>query len=196
MNFRSFLVLTICLFFLAFAMGLYVWQLRSRAQLDSTTPALQAVTPPVTGSLRQVTLWVAHDDPGVLRVQGASVELSAERQRKAAEILLALIHLYASKDSPHRLHGRAEVRNVYFVDPGLVVIDMNSDFAEGQTSGILPEELTVISFVQTLATNMPEVSRVKFLVNGKEAETLAGHFDLSAEYGVSQISELAKQLSQ
>ena len=88
------------------------------------------------------------------------------------------------------------MRNVYFVDPGLVVIDMNSDFAEGQTSGILPEELTVTSFVQTLATNMPEVSRVKFLVNGKEAETLAGHFDLSAEYGVSQISELAKQLSQ
>jgi uncharacterized protein (DUF58 family) len=192
---RSFLVLSVCLLFLAIAMALYVWQLRSRAQSEATLQRPQLVSPPASGTLRQVTLWVAHDDPGVLRVQSVSIELSTERQRKSAEILRALLAIYTGKDSPHRLAPGANVRNVYFVNPGLVVVDVNSELADGQTSGILPEELTVASFVQTLSANSPEIARVKFLVNGKQRETLAGHVDFSKEYGVLQISDLARQLS-
>jgi uncharacterized protein (DUF58 family) len=192
---RSFLVLSVCLLLLAIAMALYAWQLRSRAQSEATLQRPQIVTPPGTGTLRQVTLWVAHDDPGVLRVQAVSIELSTERQRKSQEILRALLAIYTGKSSPHHLGPGADVRNVYFVNPGLVVVDVNSELAEGQTSGILPEELTVASFVQTLSANSPEIARVKFLVNGKERETLAGHVDFSNEYGVSEMSELARQLS-
>jgi Sporulation and spore germination len=192
---RSFLVLSVCLLLLAVAMALYVWQLRSRSQSEATLQRPQLVTPPATGTLRQVTLWVAHDDPGVLRVQAVSIELSTERQRKSQEILRALLAIYTGKGSPHHLAAGADVRNVYFVNPGLVVVDVNSELADGQTSGILPEELTVASFVQTLAANSPEIVRVKFLVNGKERETLAGHVDFSNEYGVPQMSDLARQLS-
>jgi uncharacterized protein (DUF58 family) len=192
---RSFLVLSVCLLFLAIAMALYVWQLRSRAQSEATLQRPQLVSPPASGTLRQVTLWVAHDDPGVLRVQAVSIELSTERQRKSEEILRALLAIYTGNDSPHRLAPGANVRNVYFVNPGLVVVDVNSELADGQTSGILPEELTVASFVQTLSANSPEIARVKFLVNGKERETLAGHVDFSKEYGVLQMSDLARQLS-
>ena len=196
MKSRSFLVLTLCLFLLAVAMALYVWQLRSRAQAEATLQAgPRVVTPPATGTLRQVMLWVAHDNSGVLRVQAVSIELSTEPQRKIEEILRALLAIYTGKDSPHHMAAGAEVRNVYFVNPGLVVVDVNSELADGQTSGILAEELTVASFVQTLSANSPETSRVKFLVNGKGRETLAGHVDFSNEYGVSQISDLAKQLS-
>lgn len=195
MNSRSLLVLTLCLFLLAIAMALYVWQLRSRAQSEATLQRPQAVTPPGTGTLRQVMLWVAHDDPGVLRVQAVSIELSTERQRKTQEILRALLSIYTRKDSPHHLAPDADVRNVYFVNPGLVVVDVNSELADGQTSGILPEELTVASLVETLGANLPEVSRVQFLVNGKERDTLAGHVDFSKEYGVSEMSDLARQLS-
>jgi uncharacterized protein (DUF58 family) len=192
---RSFFVLSVCLLFLAIAMALYVWQLRSRAQSEATLQRPQMVSPPASGTLRQVTLWVAHDDPGVLRVRAVSIELSTERQRRSEEILRALLAIYTGKDSPHHLAPGADVRNVYFVNPGLVVVDINSELADGQTSGILPEELTVASFVQTLSTNSPEITRVKFLVNGKERETLAGHVDFSNEYGVLQMSDLARQLS-
>jgi hypothetical protein len=106
-----------------------------------------------------------------------------------------LLAIYTGKGSPHHLAAGADVRNVYFVNPGLVVVDVNSELADGQTSGILPEGLTVASFVQTLAANSPEIVRVKFLVNGKERETLAGHVDFSNEYGVPQMSDLARQLS-
>jgi hypothetical protein len=103
--------------------------------------------------------------------------------------------VYGSKDSPHPLPSTAEIRNIYFVDPGLVVLDVNSALADGQTSGVLAEELTVTSFVQTLTANFEGILRVKILVDGKERSTLAGHADLSGTYDVSQVSVLAKQLS-
>ncbi|HKR84089.1 MAG TPA: GerMN domain-containing protein, partial [Terriglobales bacterium] len=95
----------------------------------------------------------------------------------------------------HSLPGTAGVRNVYFVDPDLVVIDVNSEFAAGQTSGILAEELTLSSLVQTLAANIQGISRVKFLVDGKEASTLAGHADLSSIYDVSQYANITRQVT-
>lgn len=195
MTSRSFLVLTLCLLALAIAMALYAWQLRRQAQSEGGPERPQVVTPPATGAVKQITLWVAHDDPGVLRVQAVSIELSSERQTRAEEILRALLSIYTGKQSPHRLAPGADVRNVYFVNPGLIVVDMNSELADGQTSGILPEELTVASLVQTLAANSPEISRVQFLVNGKERETLAGHVDLSNQLDVSEVSVLARQLS-
>ena len=77
----------------------------------------------------------------------------------------------------------------------MAVIDVNSDFLDGQTSGILAEELTIASMIQTLSANIPGLMRVKILANGKERETLAGHADLSGFYDVAQIADLARQLS-
>ena len=40
-----------------------------------------------------------------------------------------------------------------------------------------------------------QISQVKFLVDGKEASTLAGHADLSNIYETSQVASFARQLS-
>ncbi len=76
---------------------------------------------------------------------------------------------YLDKSSPHPLGTGSEVRNVYLVDPGLAVIDVNTAFANGHRSGILVEELTIASLVQTLSANIPGITRVKILVDGKSA---------------------------
>ena len=80
------------------------------------------------------------------------------------------------------------------MDPGLAVIDINAAFADGHRSGVLEEELTVASLIQTLAANIPGISRVKILVEGKERETLAGHADLSQFFDVSAVNQLTQQL--
>jgi hypothetical protein len=49
--------------------------------------------------------------------------------------------------------------------------------------------------IQSLATNISGLTRVKILVDGRERETLAGHADLSGFYDVGQVAELANQLS-
>ena len=196
MSSRPFVLLTACLFVLTIAMSLYVWQVRKNAETVSpmrNTP--RAVAPPGTGPAKPATLWIANDNPGVLRTNSVSLPLSSERQRRAAELLRALLNIYSAKDSPHPLPSTAEVHSVFFVDPGLVVVDVNSALADGHTSGVLAEELTVTSFVQTLTANQSGILRVKILVDGKERSTLAGHADLSGTYDVDQVSSLAKQLS-
>lgn len=196
MNSRLFFVLTCCLCVIALAMSFYVWQLRKSAVDDSVPAATpEAVTAASNATEKQIVLWVAHDDTGTVKTQPVSIAVSSERQRQAEDIARALLSVYTAKASPHPLPAGSGVRNIYFVDPGLLVVDVNSELAAGQTSGILAEELTITSLAQTLSANIPAISRVKFLVDGKEASTLAGHSDLSNIYDASQFANFARQLS-
>ncbi len=176
-------------------MGIYVWRMRARVvELHPSSADTRAVAPPVTGRTEQVTLFVAYDDSGILRSQSARIPLPAGRQQRAEELLRALVDIYLGESTPHRLARGAEVRNVYLVNPGLAVIDTDSAFADGHRSGILEEELTVASLVETLSANIPGITRVKILVDGKERETLAGHADLSGFYDVSAVGKMAEQM--
>ncbi len=196
MNSRLFFVLTCCLCVIALAMSFYVWQLRKNAVDESAPTATpEVVTAPSNATQKQIVLWVAHDDTGTLRNQPLSIAISSERQRQAEDILRALLRVYTAKGSPHPLPAGAGVRSIYFIDPGLVVIDLNSELATGQTSGVFAEELTLASLTQTLNANMQGFSRVKFVVDGKEVSTLAGHADLSNIYDIAQFSAFAQRLS-
>jgi hypothetical protein len=148
----------------------------------------------VIGPTEEVTLFVAYDDPGILRPQSARIPLPSGRQQRAEELLRALLALYLDKLSPHPIGAGSEVRSVYLVDPGLAVIDLNAAFADGHRSGVLVEDLTVASLIHTLSANIQGVLRVKILIDGKEHETLAGHADLSDFYEVSAVNALATQL--
>jgi hypothetical protein len=193
---RQFLITTGVLLLAVLALGIYAGRMRGRASQIAPAVAntLPPVAPPVSGPTERVTLYVAFDDPGVLRSQAAEVPLPSARQQRAEEVLRALLAIYLSKDSPHRLAPGAEVRAVYLVTPGVAVIDLNSAFANGHRSGVLEEELTVASLIQTLVANIPDILRVKILVDGKERETLAGHADLSDFYDTGAVALLASQL--
>ncbi len=152
------------------------------------------VAPPATGPKEQVTLYVAYDEPGILVARGASIPLPQGRQERAQEVLQALLGRYLEENSSHPLPAGSEIRNVYLVDPGVAVIDANSALADRHRSGVLVEELTVISLVQTLSANVPGINRVKILVDGKERETLAGHADLTNLFDTANVQQLADQL--
>ncbi len=176
-------------------MSLYAWHMRGRA---AATPVVtgdtRPVAPPVAGPTEQVTLFVAYDDIGILRGQSAQIPMPSVRQQRAEELLRALLALYLDKSSPHPLPQGSDIRSVYLVDPGLAVIDINAAFADGHRSGVLSEELTVVSLIQTLSANIPGILRVRILVEGKQRETLAGHADLSDFFDVSAVNQLASQL--
>jgi hypothetical protein len=177
------------------AMSLYVWRMRGRAaSLPVQATDSRPIAPPVSGPTEPVSLFVAQDDDGSLRAEAAQIPLPSGRQQRGEELLRALLTRYLDKNSPHPLAPGADVRSVFLVDPGLVVIDLNAAFADGHRSGVLVEELTVASLIHTLSVNIPGVLRVKILVDGKERETLAGHADLSSFYDVTAVDQLAAQL--
>jgi len=180
---------------IAVVAGFYARHMRGRAaEADSQAADNRRVAPPVAGATEQITLYVAYDDAGVLRPQTARIPLPSGRQQRGEELLRALLQIYLDKNSPHPLAASADIRDVYMVDPGLAVIDTNAAFADNHRSGVLVEELTVASLAETLVANVPGVSRVKILVDGKERPTLAGHVDLSELYDSSAIARMVERL--
>lgn len=192
---RPLIIAVAILLAITLGMGFYVLRMRARVdRTDVSAANTQPVAPPVSGSSEQVTLYVAYDDAGVLRPKAVRITLPTGRQERAAEILRALLTLYLDKFSPHRLGPGSDIRDVYLVDPGLAVIDLNAAFADNHRSGVLVEELSVVSLVQTLSANIPGITRVKILVEGNERETLAGHADLSNFFDVPAVTQVVAQL--
>jgi Sporulation and spore germination len=176
------------------ALGIYAFHMRGRVAQIPATADTRPVTAPVAGPTESVTLYVASDDPGILRPQPANIPLPSARQQRAEELLRALLQIYLGKNSPHPLPLGADIRAVYLVTPGIAVIDLNSAFANGHRSGVLEEELTVTSLIQTLTANIPDILRVRILVDGQDRETLAGHADLADFYDAAAVAQLAGQL--
>jgi hypothetical protein len=191
---RYFYIAVSVLLLAILGLSFYAFRMRGRAAAPVAATDTRPVVPPAAGPTERVTLFVAYDDLGVLRPQSAQIPLPSVRQQRAEELLSALLAIYQDRSSPHTLPPGSDVRSVYLVDPGLAVIDINAAFADGHRSGVLEEELTVASLIQTLSANLPGILKVKVLVEGKERETLAGHADLSGLFDVSAVNQLTAQL--
>ena len=179
---------------LVVTMGMYARHMRRQArELELPAANTLPVTPPASGPTETVTLYVADDASGALRAQSAQIPLPSGRQQRAEELLRALLRIYQQPGAAHPLSPASDIRSIYLVEPGGAVIDLNKAFADEHRSGILSEQLTVNSLVETLAANAPGIQRVRILVEGKTRETLAGHADLSEWFDVTTMEQASGQ---
>lgn len=155
---------------------------------------LRPIAPPVNAPPQPITVWVAHDEDGVLHPQVVKAALPADPSQRARQVLRALFTVYLDRRTPHPIGDGSDVIDVYLMNGDTFVIDLNSKFADAHRSGIFVEELTMLSLVKTIAANFPEIRRVKFLVDGKERDTLAGHAGLKQFYDVNLVMQSAKGL--
>jgi hypothetical protein len=151
------------------------------------------VAPVVGGQQEHIQILVAYDDDQALRWREADVFLPADRGLRARETLRSVLAQYLQTPSPHPLDKAAAIKDVYFITPDTMIVDTNLQFADGHPSGILLEEMTLTSLIETLNANVPGINKVKFLVDGKERETLAGHADLMSFYQTAAVHEMAKE---
>lgn len=152
------------------------------------------VAPPGAGPAQSVTLWVANDADGTIHSRQVQASLPNEPSERAKHVLRLLFAAYMERRSPHPIGDGADVRDVYKLGDDTLVIDLNAPFADGHRSGVFVEELTVLSMLESISANVPNVAHVKFLVDGKERETLAGHADLHSYYDVALAVQTAKGL--
>ena len=71
-----------------------------------------------------------------------------------------------------------KVRGVFLGSRGDAYVDLGGESVAGHTGGSLNEALAVFAIVNALVSNLPGVTSVQILVDGKEVDTLAGHIDL------------------
>ena len=178
-----------------FSSGIYILLLHRHSEEGLRRASDQRpVAAPVAGSNETIQLTIAYDEDGVFRTRGISAIVPAEPSARAKSVLETLIGYYLSKPSPHELADGSGVNSVFMVNQKLAVVDLNQALAEGHRSGIMVEDFTLISLIDTLATNLPQVEQVKILINGKERETLAGHADIRSTYSTAAIHKLVAQL--
>jgi hypothetical protein len=175
-------------------MSYYALRLKQHAenvdQVKTTRPAL----PTTVGPKEPVQVFVAYDEDLSLRTRQIQAAKATQPDERARAALRALVEFYTDKQSPHPLGLGSDINAVYLANDTTAVVDLNSTFANSHRSGIMEEELTIVSVVQTLAANLPKLTRVKFLVDGKERDTLAGHSDLKGFYDVATIAQIAREL--
>jgi hypothetical protein len=70
------------------------------------------------------------------------------------------------------------VRTVFLIQGGTAYVDLTGEVASTHPGGSLDELLTVYAIVDALTVNLPSITSVQILVDGKEVDTLAGHVDL------------------
>lgn len=72
--------------------------------------------------------------------------------------------------------------------PELAVVNLTNAFVASHPSGLETETLTLLSICGTIHANLPDVTEVRFLVDGQERPSLAGHADLTRTYLVSEAA--------
>ena len=104
-------------------------------------------------------------------------------QNPAGAVTVVIRELFkgpANPSVPRLFPADTVVRGAYLLPEGTVLIDLGGQtLTQGWGTGSHQELMAIYSVVQTVATNFPEAKRVRFLLNGGPAETLAGHVSLS-----------------
>jgi spore germination protein GerM len=73
---------------------------------------------------------------------------------------------------------KVALRNVFVTEAGDAYVDFSPELRTQHPGGSLNEIYTVYTLVQALTANLPAVHAVQILIDGREADTLAGHVDL------------------
>ena len=198
-------VLFVILLVASIIMGAVLWHLRNRAHERMLAGQDSAPTQaPQVAATEQATLMVANDRENSLMAQVLSLPLPASPNARAQVILSKLLELYALPNAAHPVPGGASGIAQVFLLPApvnnatpvagkpaakvpasgklLAVVNFTGTFAASHPSGLQTETLTVLSICATLHANLPDVTQVRFLVDGQPRPDLAGHADLTRAY--------------
>jgi len=184
--------------FWSLAAGIFLMSaflLRGCEQAHKRLAALNDATPiaaPVTTSTEDITLYVANDADASITPTTESLALPQEPAARARALLEHLLSNYSLPKSAHPLQSGPAVDDVFLLadlkpspgqQPGqLAVINLRGSFINNHPSGIQIEALTVQSIIGTLHAALPQITSIRFLVDGQPHDTLAGHADLLRSY--------------
>ena len=190
-------------------MGGYLFHLRGRTEARLHDMAADApMIAPSTEPGRDVKLVMAADSNGHLSSVSKTLALPTSENGQARVLLVSLMAEYAKPLSQHPLSAGPSVEDVFLLPlrrvepeaegdedtektpPQVAIVNLSRAFVDAHPSGVEPEMLTIRSIVATLHENLPAIKQVRFLVEGQERETLAGHASLMRVYdGLEDTSD-------
>jgi hypothetical protein len=145
---------------------------RTLAAAPSPAPAAAAA-----GRKIKARLYYLSDDGMRLQAIERDVpygEGAVEQARQIVEYQIAPV----SEPLASAVPPGTRVRAVFITERGEAYVDLSREISAAHPGGSLMEVLTVYTIVDALTTNLPAVTAVQVLVEGKPVDTLAGHVDV------------------
>ena len=154
--------------------GLPKWYSARRAQ--QAVPAAAASTPGTASRKITATLFYVSEDGMALAPVQREVPFAENVAEQARAILEA--QLAGADAQVSAIPAGVALRDVFVTERGDAFINLSADITARHPGGSRLEVFTVYTLVNALTVNLPAITRVQILVEGKEVDTLAGHVDL------------------
>lgn len=141
---------------------------------DSPAPRGEDGTP-----MRKITarLFVVAEDGRHLAPVEREVTYGASSAEQASYLIEAQLHGEAAPSASAIPEGTM-LRKVFVSSQGEAYVDLSAEMQLAHPGGSLNELLSVYAIVNALTVNLPAITGVQILIDGKEVDTLAGHVDL------------------
>lgn len=121
-----------------------------------------------------LTLYFSNEDGTYLVPVEYSIALNPDEQLERT-VLKLLIEGPADDDNLMRtIPVETKIKNIS-TNEGICTVDLSKDFVTSHGGGSTGETLTIYSIVNSL-TELPNISKVKFLIEGEVKEQYKGHF--------------------
>ena len=176
---RALLLVAIGVAALALGSSLYRWMPRRSPAAPSASSVAPSSSAAMVEDGRKIKarLFYVSDDGTRLTSVEREVPYADPTESQARRILDAQ---FAPVTAPlvSAIPAGTAVRAVFLTPQGTAFVDVSPEIAAQHPGGSLNELLTVYTIVQVLTTNLPAVTSVQVLVDGKEVDTLAGHLDM------------------
>jgi spore germination protein GerM len=143
------------------------------AAASTTAPAAQVSQ---GRKIKAQLLYVSDDGMRLVGVE-QDVPYAEQPVDQAREILNAQVAPVAAP-LVSAVPAGTVLRALFLTENGQAYVDLSRDVATAHPGGSLNEMLTIYTIVHALTFNLPAVTAVQLLVDGKEVDTLAGHVDL------------------
>lgn len=141
------------------------------------------ISTPTDVMVKAQLFFLSAGSSGALEPTAIELPLSADPVERSKQLINALI---ANAPAPERrtLPADTTLLAFYLLADGTAIADFSDALVAECPSGILSEQTVVDSVARTLGANVSDARQLKILVHGQEAETLAGHLDLSVVFPV------------
>ena len=182
MNRRAIVIAAVAALAVLFGWLLFIalprWYGANPAQASSATgPAGRGSSAPATATKKiTATLFYVAEDGMTLKGVQKEVPFGESVPDQARAILEA--QLAPAPPLMSAIPAGTKLRDVFVTERGDGFVDLSGDVSSHHSGGSLDELLTIYTIVDAVTVNLPAVTRVQILVDGKEVETLAGHVDL------------------
>jgi spore germination protein GerM len=116
----------------------------------------------------------------LLAPESRNVALPENRAGAMSVVVRELIKGSTNPSLPPLFPADTTVRATFLLPDGTAFVDLGGPtLTGGWGTGTHEELMAIYSVVQTVTANFPEAKRVRILINGEPAETLAGHISLA-----------------